>query len=165
MNDDEFRAFMADAQPGLLRFGHVLTGSRHEAEELVQQALVKTYVRWDRLTAEQPVAYVRRVMVTTYTSWWRVRRREAPMPDGYDIPAAATQEFSDRDAVMRFLLTLPARQRAVVVLRYYCDQSETEIASTLGCSVGTVKSQASRALNTLRGRLQQSSATTRQGTT
>lgn len=155
MNDDDFHAFMAAAHPGLLRFGHVLTGSRPEAEELVQQALVKTYLRWHRLTAEQPVAYVRRVMVTTYTSWWRKRRREAALPEGFDVPAASneTRRYDERDAVLRHVMTLPARQRAVVVLRYYCDLSETEIAATLGCSVGTVKSQAARALRALRERV------------
>ena len=152
-DDDSFEHFMAAALPGLLRFGHVLTGDRHRAEELVQSALVKTYRRWRSLRHDQPAAYVRRAMVNTYTSWWRSARREAAMPEGFDAPAPGGADVDDRDTVLRAMATLPARQRAVLVLRYYEDLSEAAIADTLGCSTGTVKSTASRGLRALRARL------------
>jgi RNA polymerase sigma-70 factor (sigma-E family) len=152
-DDESFEQFMAAALPGLLRFGHVLTGDRHRAEELVQSALVKTYRRWRSLRHDQPAAYVRRAMVNTYTSWWRSARRESPMPEGFDAAGPGAMDLDDRDLVLRALGTLPARQRAVLVLRYYEDLSEAAIADALGCSTGTVKSTASRGLRTLRARL------------
>ncbi len=150
---EDFEQFMAAALPGLLRFGHVLTGDAHRAEELVQSALVKTYQRWARLDHDQPHAYVRRAMVNTYTSWWRRARREAAWPADYDLPATEAAPYADRDLAMRALALLPPRQRAVLVLRYYEDLSEADIAAALGCTAGTVKSQASRALRTLRAHL------------
>jgi RNA polymerase sigma-70 factor (sigma-E family) len=153
VNDESFEQFMAAALPGLLRFGHVLTGDRHRAEELVQSALVKTYRRWGSLRHDQPTAYVRRAMANTYTSWWRKSRHEAAMPLGFDSAGHDSSSYDDRDAAVRALATLPPRQRAVLVLRYYLDLSEAEIADTLGCSTGTVKSSASRGLRSLRERL------------
>jgi RNA polymerase sigma-70 factor (sigma-E family) len=153
VNEESFEQFMAAALPGLLRFGHVLTGDRHRAEELAQSALVKTYRRWGSLEHDQPVAYVRRAMANTYTSWWRSARHEAAMPPGFDAPGRDGTSYDERDAALRALATLPPRQRAVLVLRYYLDMSEAEIADTLGCSTGTVKSSASRGLRTLRDRL------------
>jgi RNA polymerase sigma-70 factor (sigma-E family) len=153
VNDESFEQFMSAALPGLLRFGHVLTGDRHRAEELVQSALVKTYRRWGSLRHDQPVAYVRRAMTNTYTSWWRKARHETDMPAGFDAAGAAAAPYDERDAALRALATLPPRQRAVLVLRYYLDMSEAEIADTLGCSTGTVKSSASRGLRSLRERL------------
>lgn len=146
---------MAAALPGLLRFGYVLTGDPHRGEELVQAALVTTYRRWKHLKHDEPHAYVRRAMVNAHTSLWRRRRRETPLPDDFD-PAGSHGEpagYDDVDLVLRALRTLPARQRAVMVLRYYDDLTEAEIAHTLGCSPGTVKSQASRALRSLRREL------------
>ena len=153
MSDDSFEQFMAAALPGLLRFGHVLTGDRHRAEELTQSALVKTYRRWGSLQHDQPTAYVRRAMANTYTSWWRSARREAVMPAGFDAPGRDTPPYDERDAALRALATLPPRQRAVLVLRYYLDMSEIDIADALGCSTGTVKSSAARGLRSLRERL------------
>jgi RNA polymerase sigma-70 factor (sigma-E family) len=153
VNDESFEQFMAAALPGLLRFGHVLTGDQHRAEELVQSALVKTYRRWGSLRHDQPTAYVRRAMANTYTSWWRSARHEAAMPMGFDAAAPDGSRYDERDAALRALSVLPPRQRAVLVLRYYLDMSEAEIADTLGCSAGTVKSSASRGLRTLRERL------------
>ncbi len=151
-SDAKFEDFMSAALPGLLRFGFVLTGNPHRAEELVQEALVKTYRRWRRLRLDQPHAYVRRAMVTTYTSWWRRGRRETALPPGFDKTAESSDPtaYAERDAAVRALLTLPPRQRAVLVLRYYEDYSEADIAEAMGCSTGTVKSQASRALRALR---------------
>ncbi|MFN2540210.1 MAG: SigE family RNA polymerase sigma factor [Mycobacteriales bacterium] len=149
----DFEEFAAAALPGLLRFGHVLTGDPLRAEELVQQALVSTWVRWRRIEHDQPHAYVRRAMVHTHTSWWRRSRREAALPVGYDPAAPQSGSLEERDRTMSALRQLPPRQRAVIVLRYYEDLSEAEIARVLGCSPGTVKSQASRALRTLRATL------------
>ena len=149
----EFEQFATAALPGLLRFGHVLTGDPLRAEELVQQALVNTWSRWKRIEHDQPLAYVRQAMVHTHTSWWRRSRREAPLPAGYDPSSPVTDGFEDRDRTLAALRLLPPRQRAVIVLRYYEDLSEADIARVLGCSPGTVKSQASRALRTLRTHL------------
>ncbi|MDX6206371.1 MAG: hypothetical protein QOF39_2428 [Frankiales bacterium] len=146
---------MGAALPGLLRFGYVLTGDPHRGEELVQSALVTTYRRWNHLRQEEPHAYVRRAMVNAHTSLWRRHRRESPLPEGFEQTAAGAgpARYDDVDLVLRALRVLPPRQRAVIVLRYYDDLSEAEIAHALGCSPGTVKSQASRALRTLRQEL------------
>ncbi len=151
--DQDFEQFAASAMPGLLRFGHMLTGDPLRAEELVQQALVSTWARWRRIEHDQPHAYVRRAMVHTHTSWWRRSRHEVPMPAGYDRPAPEGTDLAERDRTVAALRLLPPRQRAVIVLRYYEDLSEADIAQVLGCSPGTVKSQASRALRTLRAAL------------
>ncbi len=153
--EDSFDAFMAAALPGLLRFGFVLTGDQHRGEELAQAALVTTYRRWKKLRHDEPHAYVRRAMVNAHTSVWRKHRREAPLPPGFDPVArgASPGDYDDVDLVIRALRALPSRQRAVMVLRYYDDLSEADIARTLGCSPGTVKSPASRALKTLRREL------------
>lgn len=152
---DSFTTFMRAALPGLLRFGHVLTGDQHRGEELVQSALVATFRRWRHLRQDEPHAYVRRAMVNAHTSLWRRHRRESPLPDGFDPVGGGPgpTAFDDVDLVLRALRVLPARQRTVMVLRYYDDLSEAEIAQALGCSAGTVKSQASRALRSLRREL------------
>jgi RNA polymerase sigma-70 factor (sigma-E family) len=156
---DGFEPFMAAALPGLLRFGHVLTGNPHEAEELAQEALMRTCARWRRIRHDEPVAYVRRTMVNAWISRWRRRWRETRLPDGWD--AAGTVDapvWDERERTLTALRTLPPRQRAVVVLRYYDDLSEAQIADVLGCSVGTVKSHASRALATLRRVLEETTS-------
>jgi RNA polymerase sigma-70 factor (sigma-E family) len=152
---DSFAAFMGAALPGLLRFGYVLTGDAHRGEELVQSALVTTYRRWKHLRHEEPHAYVRRAMINAHTSLWRRHRRETQLPEDFDLTAAGAgpAHYDEVDLVLRALRILPPRQRAVMVLRYYDDLSEAEIAHALGCSPGTVKSQASRALKTLRREL------------
>ena len=149
----DFEQFAAAALPGLLRFGHVLTGDPLRAEELVQQALVSTWVRWRKIEHDQPHAYVRRAMVHTHTSWWRRSRFESSLPAGFDAAAPHGPDLGERDRTLAALRLLPPRQRAVIVLRYYEDLSEADIAKVLGCSPGTVKSQASRALRTLREHL------------
>lgn len=152
-DDAGFAEFMQEALPALLRFGHVLTGDPSRAEDLVQAALVNTYARWGRHEVTQPHAYVRRAMVNGYTSWWRRAWRESPLPQGWDVAAPDVPDAADRDPALQALRLLPPRQRAVLVLRYYEDLSEAQIAEVLGCSPGTVKSQASKALHTLRSRL------------
>ena len=149
---DEFEDFVVAALPELLRFGVVLTGDRHRADDLVQTALVKTMRRWSAIDRGQPTAYVRRVMVTTQMSWWRRAKRETSLPEGIDVadPDRGTAVCDDQDELARALALLPPRQRAVIVLRYYSGYSEAEIAATLGCAPGTVKSQTSKAMLTLR---------------
>lgn len=152
--DDGFAPFVREALPGLLRFGHVLTGDPHAADELVQESLVRTCARWRHLRHDTPHAYVRRVMVNTWTSRWRRTRREVPLPEGWE--AAGTLDapvWDERDRILAALRLLSPRQRAVVVLRYYDDLSEKQIADVLGCSTGTVKSTSSRALTNLRSAL------------
>jgi len=149
---EEFEDFVAGALPELLRFGVVLTGDRHRADDLVQTALVKTMRRWSSIDRGQPMAYVRRVMVTTQLTWWRRLRRETAMPEGVDVvdPSRPEAAYDDQDELARALAVLPPRQRAVVVLRYYAGYSEAEIAETMGCAPGTVKSQSAKAMRTLR---------------
>ena len=155
-DEDVFRGFVAARSAALLRSAYLLVGDRDRAEDLLQTALVKTYLAWSRIRDVGAVeGYVRRTMVTTATSWWRGRRyREFPVEqlpdlDGPDDVATRVE----RDAMWQHLQALPAKQRAVLVLRFYEGMSEAEIADTLGISRGTVKSHASRALAALRGRL------------
>jgi DNA-directed RNA polymerase specialized sigma24 family protein len=100
-------------------------------------------------------------MVHTHTSWWRRSRREGALPVAFDPAAPEGPDLGERDRTVAALRLLPPRQRAVVVLRYYEDLSEAEIARVLGCSPGTVKSQASKALRTLRTHLSPDLETTR----
>jgi RNA polymerase sigma-70 factor (sigma-E family) len=152
-NVRDFEEFAVGAMPGLLRFGHLLTGDPVRGEELVQQALVSSWLRWGAIRHDQPHAYVRRAMVHAHTSWWRRSRRECALPQGYDAVARPEADFGERDRAFTALRQLPPRQRAVVVLRYYEDLSEAEIAEALGCSRGTVKSHTARAMKTLRTQL------------
>ena len=151
---EAFRAYVAARSPALLRTAYLLTGSRADAEDLLQTALAKTYLAWDRIREREAVdGYVRRVLVNTQTSRWRRRRVDeyptAELPErgsGRD----AAEDLALHDALWTALAGLPKRQRATVVLRYYEDLSETETAHVLGVSVGTVKSTTSRALAKLR---------------
>jgi len=151
----EFRDFVAARSPALLRTAYLMTGQRQDAEDLLQTALAKTLVSWRRVReADNPEAYVRRLMLNTRTSLWRRNRHDATiaaLPDRAD-PADPYAGTDLHEALWAALGTLGNRQRAVLVLRYYEGLSEAEIADTLGISVGTVKSQASRALATLRTR-------------
>jgi RNA polymerase sigma-70 factor (sigma-E family) len=127
-----------------------MTGDPHTAADLVQDALVRTGVRWSRLDRNgDPEAYVRRAIVNGRTSRWRKLHRETlvdAIPDRVGVIEPSTHD----EQLWRLLAGLPTRQRAVIVLRYYEDLSEDEIARTLGCAPGTVKSQASKALAKLR---------------
>ena len=156
--DVEFAAYMAARQPSLLRTAYLLTGDRHAAEDLVQTAFAKLYLSWDRIQRREAVdGYVRRILVNEHNSLWRrpwkrheVTSGEPPEQDVLDRP-----DEGDAAAVWAFVQTLPRKQRAVIVLRYYEDLSEVETAHVLGVSVGTVKSQASRALAAMRSRVDQ----------
>jgi RNA polymerase sigma-70 factor (sigma-E family) len=150
--DEEFTAFVAAASSSLGRTAWLLTGDAHRAEELVQHALVRTYTAWSRVRRDDALSYTRRVLVNLHTDTWRRRRREdlvADAPESVRGDADATS-VEDRDLLVRSLSLLTERERTVVVLRYYADQSEQQVADALGVSVGTVKSTASRALARLR---------------
>ncbi|MFE9652735.1 SigE family RNA polymerase sigma factor [Micromonospora sp. NPDC006431] len=154
--EEEFREFVAARSGALLRTAYLLTGDWATAEDLLQTALTKTYLAWKRLGGIEAIEpYARRVMVNTSTSWWR-RRWHGERPTEVLPERAGVDEIEqqlDRDALWRHLQALPARQRAVLVLRFYEDMSEAQTAALLEISPGTVKSQTSRALNTLRRRL------------
>ena len=150
---EDFRAYVVARSPALLRTAYLLSGSRADAEDLLQTALAKTYLAWGRIRDREAVdGYVRRVMVNTQTSWWRRRRVDehstdrVPERPGRDV----TADLDLHDALWTALSGLPKRQRAMVVLRYYEDLSEAETAAVMGVSVGTVKSTTSRALLKLR---------------
>jgi RNA polymerase sigma-70 factor (sigma-E family) len=147
----EFSEYVAARQRALLRSAWLLTGDWASAEDLVQTALVRAWPHWRRLPDEHAAeAYVRRVMLNTWSSWWRRRwRGETPTADLPERPAPPG-DADLRTALVDAVRRLPRRQRAVVVLRYLDDLSEAGTAEVLGCSVGTVKSQASRALAALR---------------
>lgn len=148
--DESFRRFIVEHRRSLLRSAYLLTGDRGHAEDLVQTALLKTYRHWDRVVGRgDPSAYVHKVLVTTSTSWWR--RLSATEQVIASMPDRATDPGWERDdELVRALRELPARMRAVVVLRFYEDLTEARTAEVLGCSVGTVKTQTSRAMARLR---------------
>jgi RNA polymerase sigma-70 factor (ECF subfamily) len=154
--EDDFREFVAARSPALLRTAYLLAGDWATAEDLLQTALTKIFLAWKRLGEIEAVEpYARRVLVNTSISWWR-RRWHGERPTEV-LPERAVADRVDeqleRDALWRHVRALPARQRAVLVLRFYEDLSEAQTAALLGISTGTVKSQTSRALNTLRQRL------------
>jgi RNA polymerase sigma-70 factor (sigma-E family) len=136
-----------------LRTAYLLTGNRADAEDLVQAALAKTYLAWDRIEDRGALdGYVRRAMVNTHISWWRRRRlEEYPTDEIPDQPVADQTGSSDlADTLRRAVDRLPQRMRAAVVLRYFEDMTEAEVAAALGVSLGTVKSTVSRAVAKLR---------------
>jgi RNA polymerase sigma-70 factor (sigma-E family) len=155
-----FVAFATGHIPALTQAAYLLTGDRHRAEDLVQTALARSYAAWERIEKADPEAYVRRVMLNAYRSWCRRRPwRETPsghladQADGALGPTPGVDHaaaYADRDAMWQALATLSRQQRAIVVLRYYEDRSEADVAQLLGCTVGTVKRQNARALAKLR---------------
>ncbi|MEO6715256.1 MAG: SigE family RNA polymerase sigma factor [Mycobacteriales bacterium] len=147
----EFDAYVAARSSRLLRTASLLVGT-HDAADVVQNALIGLYRRWDAVTAaENPDAYVQRSLVNAALQWRR-RRRPLVLPAVVDVEGHA-ESVSERQDMLRALAMLPPRQRAVVVLAFYDDRSEAEIATAMRCSQGTVKSQKSRALATLRAAL------------
>jgi RNA polymerase sigma-70 factor (sigma-E family) len=151
---DGFRYFVMSRSPGLVRAAWLLTGDMGTAEDLVQTSLAKMWSRWPQVVRQDTSeAYVRRVMMSTFLTWNR-RRWHAELAVG-DVPDTAVagdafHEVELRWAVAGALHTLPPRQRAVVVLRYFEDLSEVEVARALSCSVGTIKSQNAKAMKHLR---------------
>jgi RNA polymerase sigma-70 factor (sigma-E family) len=150
-----FEEFAATRMPGVLRFAAVLAGDRATAEDLAQEVLIRAYSRWDRIGGlDRPEFYVRKMLLNEYLSWRRRSARQIPA-GGSDIETASpapdpAADYTELDALLARLGKLPRRQRAVLVLRYYEDRSDSEIAKLLGCSAGTVRSHASRALAALR---------------
>ncbi|MFJ8578398.1 SigE family RNA polymerase sigma factor [Micromonospora sp. NPDC093277] len=165
VTDDGFREFVEIRYADLIRTAYLLTGTRHAAEDLVQSALMRVMRRWRQVN--DPMAYVRRIMANERVSLWhrfgsreflagvtgarRLHAERGPSPDVAD-------DIVVRDEVLTALHSLPPRMRAVLVLRYWEDLPEAQIAQTLGCSIGTVKSQTSRGLARLRTVLPASSA-------
>lgn len=156
MGRADFDAFVAARSTPLLRTAYLLTRDRGLAEDLLQTALAKAWFAWGRIEGA-PEAYVRRILVNTYSSWWRRKwhgeeptetlpERRGAGADG----AAGARQVDERTDLWQALGRLPKRQRAVVVLRFYEDLSEAETAELLGITIGTVKSQASKALTKLR---------------
>ncbi len=154
----DFEEYVALRGPALERYAFVLAGDPHQAQDLVQTALVKAYRHWRRVVrAEHPDAYVRRILTTSYLDTRRRRLPEHPL-DGPEI--ASTDRFADpadrvaaRDELQRALATLSPHQRAVVVLRHYEGQDDAAIARILGCGEATVRAHASRGLQRLRDTL------------
>ncbi|WP_238998668.1 SigE family RNA polymerase sigma factor [Nocardioides limicola] len=154
--DDEFARYLAARQTTLLRTAYLITGDPHSAEDLTQTALAKLYLHWHRVReTDRMDAYVRRILVNEHASWWRRGFRRRELSTDVLPEAAVVDEYDDgtTQALWALVRGLPPRQRAVVVLRYYEQRSEAEIAEILEISPGTVKSQCSRALATLRDRL------------
>ena len=152
--DEEFDAFMRGRWPAMVRLGYALTGDVGHAEDLAQAAFARAYASWGRVRrAGDPDAYVRRIVINEHRGRFRKHRVAEELRGDLGDAAGGHQEhpaLDDRRALLDALRALGPRQRAVVVLRYWLDLSEAETAAALNCSVGTVKSQASRALATLR---------------
>jgi RNA polymerase sigma-70 factor (sigma-E family) len=155
-DDRGFREYVTSRSRSLLRTAYVLTGNRADAEDLVQAALAKTFLAWDRIEDSGALdGYVRKAMVNTHISWWRRRRLDEyptdEVPDRAIVDDAGDAGDSDlQDTLRRAIDRLPQRMRAAVVLRYYEDMTEAEVADALGVSLGTVKSTVSRAVAKLR---------------
>lgn len=151
--DQDFEAFVIARSPALLRTAHLLTGDRGHGEDLLQQALERLYRHWRRIDGD-PEGWTRRTMVNLSTDRWR-RLARRPQEAGRPLPdQAATDDVHDvverRYDLVLALRSLTARQRAVLVLRFFDDLPEAQVAEALGCSVGTVKSTQSKALARLR---------------
>jgi RNA polymerase sigma-70 factor (sigma-E family) len=151
MREQAFNTFVEARSTPLLRTAYLLTRDRGLAEDLLQTALTKAWFAWERIEG-RPEAYVRRILVNTYATWWR-RKWNGEEATG-ELPESRERHtpshVDDRTDLWDALGRLPRRQRAVVVLRFYEDLTETQTAELLQCSVGTVKSQTSKALAKLR---------------
>lgn len=166
----DFDSWVSLRGAGLLRFAYLITRDRGRAEEAVQDALIAAYPRWSRIGAD-PDAYVRRCIVNADISRWRrFFRRETPVDDPTELtgfgragssvggPGPGTDHadsHADADAVWQLCASLPTRQRAAVVLRYYEGLPDADIAEILGCTAATVRSQIHRALSSLRATLKE----------
>lgn len=150
--DEEFVEFAQVAWKRLTHAAYLLTGDHHRAEDAAQTALARTYATWSRVRRQDAYAYTRRILINHLTDGWRRPIREQPHGDVPDRPAPGdvADDVSRREWLIAALRTLAPRERAVVVLRYYFDLPEAEVASELGISVGSVKSMASRGLARLR---------------
>ncbi|WP_409484019.1 SigE family RNA polymerase sigma factor [Arsenicicoccus dermatophilus] len=158
--DEEFTAFVAARSAALLRYAYLLTGDHASAEDLLQNTLVKVYLSWHKIADRGSVeAYTRTAMTRTNISVWRkVGRREFATETTPDRVIEDRHDIDERDGMWALLQTLGPRQRTVLVLRFYEDLPEAEIAHIMGCSLGTVKSQLSRGLANLRKALPEDTA-------
>jgi RNA polymerase sigma-70 factor (sigma-E family) len=156
-DDRGFESWLAAREPALQRTAHLLTGDVHSAQDLVQNTLARLYLRWDQVrNADNVDAYARKALLNEFRTAWRrkLRRVEQIVELVPDEPAPSSPEYDgSREAVWRFVCSLPPKQRTVIVLRFYEQLTEAEIADLMGISVGTVKSQSSRALAALRAAL------------
>ena len=153
--DSDFSEYMAARQAALYRTAYLLAGDHASAEDLLQNAFAKLYLSWDKVRDREALdGYVRRIMVNENNSLWRRawKRREHSTDTMPETGAHESYDDGLGGALWSYISTLSPKQRSVVVLRYYEQLSEAEIANVLGISVGTVKSQASRALASLRAR-------------
>jgi RNA polymerase sigma-70 factor (sigma-E family) len=151
--DEAFAAFVSANAASLLRTAHLLVGDPHRAEDLLQTALTKAYVHWDRIRHQDAArGYVRKILANTATSWWRRKSsREQPVERIPEVGVPDRSGESDAaEEIWSYLSQLPKRQRTVLVLRFYEDMSEAAVADVLGISRGTAKSSASRGLARLR---------------
>lgn len=153
----EYEEFVAATWNRMVRYAHALTGSRGDAEDAVQTAYAKVYSHWRRIErADHPDAYVRRMVTNEVTNGWRRRWRHVERSTD-ELPELSSPSHDDSvvtaELLWQLLQRLSPRQRAVIVLRYYEDLSEREIAETLGISTGTVKSRASKAMQALRAHI------------
>ena len=156
-SDEQFREFMRGRWPAMVRLAYGLTGDLGHAEDVAQAAFARAYASWARVARTgDPDAYVRRIVINENHSRFRRRRVTESLVDAVPEPAGQptagpADALGDNEALLKALRRLGPRQRAVIVLRFWMDMSEAETAAALNCSVGTVKSQASRALAALRG--------------
>jgi RNA polymerase sigma-70 factor (sigma-E family) len=155
--DDEFAEFARGAAPRLLKSAWLVCGDSHQAEDLVQSAMVKVYLRWPQLREGSPLAYARKCLFTAHVDTHRRTGRETAVAETPEV-RHHDQAWDDTDEVVRLLATLPLRERQVVVMRHYAGLPEAHVADLLGISVGTVKSSASRGLARLREALARASS-------
>jgi RNA polymerase sigma-70 factor (sigma-E family) len=152
-----FDEVVASNERRLLRLALMLSGGVHSAEDLVQTVLARAHRRWDQIgSLDKPDAYLSKMVVNEFLSWRRLRKnQELPLAELPDASADddVSARHAQRDAAWRLLADLPRQQRAVLVLRFYEDLPDDEIAGILGCSTGTVRSHASRGLAALRAKL------------
>ncbi|WP_305788384.1 SigE family RNA polymerase sigma factor [Symbioplanes lichenis] len=150
--DESFTAFVATRSHRLIAHAELLCGHREQARDIVQTVLVRAYQRWSRIEHDDPYGYVQRSVTNAVTDWWRTahQRHERPVDVVPDVPGRPDDTIDDRRALLGALDLLTHRERAVVVLRYFDDHTERDVASMLGISVGTVKSTCHTALRKMR---------------
>jgi RNA polymerase sigma-70 factor (sigma-E family) len=163
--DEAYLAYVHGRIPALRRIAYLLGGDEHQADDLVQETITKLYARWPRISAVDNVdAYTHTMLVRAFLDekrrgWWRVRLFGSPPERAASVAGAA----EDRAMLRGALAKVAPRQQAVLVLRYLCDQSVSEVAEILGCSEGTIKSQTTHGLNSLRKILGESRSVQRSG--
>ncbi|MEK8225837.1 SigE family RNA polymerase sigma factor [Oerskovia sp. M15] len=151
-----FTSFVASTNEALYRSAHLLAGNHYRAEELVQQTYERVWRRWDWATVDDPAGYAWRTLFNLRIASWRRTRREVLLARMEGEPIAGAEvAVAERDRISRAVAALPPKQRRAVVLRYLLDMSEADTAETLGVARGTVKSNASRGLSTLRRALRE----------